>query len=55
MLKQVEKEKNSKKLAHRTSNKMQNGLDKKPRQPVNSNERYRKMMSQQEFDGNTFK
>ena len=52
MLRQVEKEKNNKKPVQRPSNKMQNGLiadGKKPRQPANSNERYRKMVSQQEF------
>lgn len=53
MLKQVEKEKTNKKVHHRLSNKMPNGLadckERKPRQPANSNERYRKMISQQEF------
>lgn len=52
MLRQVEKEKSNKKLVHRQSNKLQNGMipeGKKPRQPANSNDRYRKMVSQQEF------
>lgn len=51
MLRQVEKEKNNKKLVQRQS-KLQNGIlqeGKKPRQPANSNDRYRKMVSQQEF------
>ena len=52
MLRQVEKEKSNKKPIHRQSNKLQNGMipeGKKPRQPANSNDRYRKMVSQQEF------
>ena len=41
MLRQVEKEKTHKKISQRP--------EKKPRPPANSNERYRKMVSQQEF------
>ena len=52
MLRQVEKEKSNKKPLHRQSKQLQNGMipeGKKPRQPANSNDRYRKMVSQQEF------